>query len=218
MVTKLGRLSTLRLRGTSATLEGALSKLAKMLEVKSTMEVEPLRGKTILDEVEKAYALELPIPRGPTKGFLRIGGTFSDYIHLLSKEISGRPSYEQFLELASEVLKRQVGTWEAWARKSDWRLLMVYTNFLDIVGHAPETDLSNQWEAYALVAEGVECVKRAIPSGDSLCLIVSDHGLRNRDHTPDAFYSLSHPLGLSNPKMTDFYRLILKVVNPLQGY
>jgi len=47
---------------------------------------------------------------------------------------------------------------------------------------------------------------------NTLCLVLSDHGTID-DHTKYGFYSSNIPLGLNNPKMTDFCYLVLKLIS-----
>ena len=47
---------------------------------------------------------------------------------------------------------------------------------------------------------------------DSLTIILSDHGSIKGLHTPYGFYSLSKPLDLDNPHITEFYDIIMEEI------
>jgi len=87
----------------------------------------------------------------------------------------------------------------------DFNLIMAHFNLLDALGDAIRK--VDQMTHYTL------CVSRFVTElkeklkGRYFMLIASDHGVA---HQPYAFWSSNIPLNLKNPKITDFYRIILK--------
>ena len=46
-------------------------------------------------------------------------------------------------------------------------------------------------------------------SDETLIIIVSDHGQSDGKHTHYGFYSINKPLNINNPKLVDFYQIIM---------
>ena len=89
-------------------------------------------------------------------------------------------------------------------------LVMVHIFPLDIVGHSFYDDEETIERWYRRVDADVGKIKKMYPK--RWCLIVSDHGLLNGKHTNYAFYSSNIPIGLKEPRLTDFKKIILKVI------
>ncbi len=96
---------------------------------------------------------------------------------------------------------------------SDWRLLLAYFDYTDTLGHLFWSNLTKMWEGYAVADELVADLKHRIDE-DTLLLVISDHGMealgRFGFHSNHAFYSANKRLGLKNPKITDFFHIILE--------
>ncbi|MFQ6064316.1 MAG: hypothetical protein ACE5L6_02455 [Candidatus Bathyarchaeia archaeon] len=91
-------------------------------------------------------------------------------------------------------------------------LVLSYFDLADAIGHLSFGILSKMKEVY----EELESLAKRVKGEEDFTLIVSDHGMkavgRYGDHTRNGFYSLSKDMGLNLPKITDFYRLIERVV------
>jgi len=88
-------------------------------------------------------------------------------------------------------------------------LVMGYFDLADAIGHL-SFGIPRKMETVYRELEGLAGeVKSSI---DDFILIVSDHGMkavgRYGDHSKNGFYSANRRLGLSLPKITDFYDLI----------
>jgi len=93
-----------------------------------------------------------------------------------------------------------------------FNLVMGYFDLADAIGHLsfgiPEKMETVYRELERLAGE----VKSSI---DDFVLVISDHGMkavgRYGDHSKNGFYSTNKKLGLSLPKITDFYNLIRRM-------
>lgn len=90
----------------------------------------------------------------------------------------------------------------------NWDLLMVHFLILDTMGHLYWNKPWKIKDAYRFMNTAVGKLSSKVK--DQWVLIVSDHGMKKGVHTNYAFYSSNIPLGLENPKLTDFYNIIVK--------
>lgn len=92
-------------------------------------------------------------------------------------------------------------------------LLVGYFNLADAIGHLSFGICQKMAEVY----EELENLAKEVRDLEDFILIISDHGMkavgRYGDHTKNGFYSANRRLGLSFPKITDFYDLIKRVAN-----
>lgn len=102
-------------------------------------------------------------------------------------------------------------------REPQWNLFMVHFMFTDLLGHVFAGNLTKMFRVYAEAEKLVEEVSEIVGKETPL-LIVSDHGMKPigqgiyGDHSDHGFYSSNLQLGLRNPKITDFFDLILKIL------
>jgi len=92
-------------------------------------------------------------------------------------------------------------------------LVMGYFDLADAIGHLSFGILEKMETVY----EELEWLAREVKSStDDFILVISDHGMkpvgRYGDHNRNGFYSANRRLGLSLPKITDFYNLIKRSV------
>lgn len=92
-------------------------------------------------------------------------------------------------------------------KKPDWDLYMQYFYVLDGIQHVYYKNKIKLMNYYMKFNNFVGKVKEKIPN-DMMLLIVSDHGQENGLHTNYGYYSCNQKLGLNNPKIYDFKRLI----------
>ena len=87
--------------------------------------------------------------------------------------------------------------------------IMVYFDLADAIGHLSFGDVEKMGFAYKELNEIAKEVKK---SRDDVTLIVSDHGMkaigRFGDHTRTGFWSCNKRLGLKNPRITDFFKIL----------
>jgi hypothetical protein len=87
-------------------------------------------------------------------------------------------------------------------------LVMGYFNLADAIGHL-SFGISEKMRA---IYADLEKIAKEVKGSDDFILVISDHGMkaigRYGDHTKNGFYSANRKLGLSLPKITDFYNLM----------
>jgi len=93
--------------------------------------------------------------------------------------------------------------------KDDWDLIMMYWYCLDPIQHALFRDKMKIMNYYLKFNEFVGELKKKV-SDDVTILIISDHGQEKGIHTSYGFYSCNKKLGLKNPKIIEFRKIIEK--------
>lgn len=100
------------------------------------------------------------------------------------------------------------------AIQREYDLVFVWLGFLDTIGHvapvAAETDPSWQERAYRMAANWTAELRRALREEDRL-ICVSDHGLREGDHTHDAV------LGTDDERLLDGAETVLDVYDVIDS-
>ena len=88
----------------------------------------------------------------------------------------------------------------------DWRLLMIHFHITDLFGHAfwGTEKLATLYEEMDLLTKRV---KERV-GDDDFVLIISDHGMSRLGHTKKGFYSLNVRLGLEEPDIKDFFKIV----------
>ena len=165
--------------------------------------------KTIFDLVDNSISLHVP--------------TYCTQEEFMEKLRSGegKAFRDAFDSPHSRRVFEEKFIWEAFRRDrrdcitalgSDWRLLLAYFEYTDYIGHLFWGNLTKMWEGYAMADKLVAELKHRINEDDTLLLVISDHGMEALGkygfHSDHAFYSANKRLGLTNPKMTDFFRTI----------
>ena len=93
-------------------------------------------------------------------------------------------------------------------------LIMGYFDLADAIGHLSFGIPEKMREVY-IELEDLTCEVKS--STDDFLLVISDHGMkpvgRYGDHSKNGFYSANRKLGLSLPKITDFYDLIRRMAS-----
>ncbi len=92
-------------------------------------------------------------------------------------------------------------------KNPDWDLFMQYFYVLDGIQHVYFKNKLKIMDYYMKFNKFVGDLKKVLPK-DTLLFIVSDHGQKNGLHTHYGFYSSNIKLGLKNPKITDFKKII----------
>jgi len=102
-------------------------------------------------------------------------------------------------------------------QEGNWNLFMAHFMFADLLGHIYAGNSTKMFGVYAKAEQLVEDV-RSVIADETLLLVVSDHGMKAfgkgmyGDHTDHGFYSSNAELNLVNPKITDFFDLIVKTL------
>lgn len=177
--------------------------------------------KTIFDIVDKSIPLDIPTYdtrdefQGRLKDLrasLRSMGIMEgiELRHVIDNPRLEKSFEEKFIWKSFSSMRKRCFK----ALESDWRLIMAYFRYADPLGHLFRSDLTKMWEGYNMADEIIADLKSRVNEEDTLLLVVSDHGMkplgRYGIHSDHAFYSTNKKLGLENPKITDFFHLILK--------
>jgi len=99
------------------------------------------------------------------------------------------------------------------ALDEDWRLLMIHFHITDLFGHAfwGTDKLATLYAEMDLLTKRVKERLRE----DDVVLIISDHGMGRLGHTKKGFYSFNVNIGLRDPDIKDFYKIIVGLLrNP----
>jgi len=165
--------------------------------------------KTIFDYVSRSVALDIPT----------YNRSLDRYLANLRKAALKNPRAfgEKFEKCVYYKFFAEKNKFMETFRKNDWTLIMGYTLMPDYLGHNYRRNLTKMWEAYAILDDFVGDV-RASAEKDVHILVISDHGMKllgktiYGDHSVYGFYSSDKMLGLNNPKITDFFQIILEEV------
>lgn len=97
----------------------------------------------------------------------------------------------------------------------DKDLVMAWFAYADKIGHVWRTDMERMREAYSHLDDFAEEVREKF---DGQIFIIADHGMkplgRFGDHSDlnYGYYSSNRKLGLSNPQLTYFYRIVRDIL------
>ncbi len=91
--------------------------------------------------------------------------------------------------------------------KQDWNLLMIHIFAPDLIQHLLFMKPDRIKKMYLEMEDLVKQTKKKMPK-DCLLLIVSDHGQKMGIHTNHGFYSSNMKLGLKNPDIKGFKKII----------
>jgi len=94
----------------------------------------------------------------------------------------------------------------------EWDLFMVHFYITDILNHLKGFDMDYMIDLYREMDQAMAEFLGRIAGPETLVIIASDHGSERGTHTDYGFYSLSHPLKLNYPKITDFASIIVNAV------
>lgn len=171
---------------------------------------EKYSSKSLFRVIPKAKAISVP----PYQRWIseKTRRYVSDVVH---RRIS-LTSYERYVE---KVFYEKRRSYFKALQKEDWNLLMVHFMFTDLFGHFFITDFEKMLEIYLDAEQLVKDTQQLIDD-ETWLLIISDHGMepivneaRVGDHSDHGFYSSNIPLGLVDPKITDFFDLIVEIFN-----
>lgn len=139
-------------------------------------------------------------------------------MRLMKKTIEKKIPFVIFEEHVRSIFLRKKRELLDAVKRGDWSLLMVHFMFTDLLAHFKIRNKRKMLEIYSETESLVEELKGQLRE-KTVLLIVSDHGmkfdeeLKFGEHTSHGFYSCNRKLGLVNPKITDFYSIILNRLN-----
>ncbi len=132
---------------------------------------------------------------------------FPDYRKDIVKVIAEK-AYQPVIEIKQkkEFKQRSKEVFD-YLKKDNWQIFMQYFYVLDGVQHIYYKNPKKIAEFYLMFDEFVKKVSKIVDD-KTLILIVSDHGQKKGIHTPYGFYSLNKKLGLSNPRIINFRKIV----------
>jgi len=185
-----------------------LHNLAKKLKlgyrVRGTVGLEPkfpsrknIKCDTLFDIIKPSIPLGVPVYNKDLHGAYPVGEVF--------KAIQDHDFRRDYEARIRQIFKMEVEELFG-ALEEEWKLLMIHLHITDLLGHI-------FWgtERLAVLYEEMDLLTQRVRErlqDDDLLLIISDHGMGRLGHTKYGFYSLNRRLGLRNPEITDFFRII----------
>lgn len=161
-----------------------------------------IRCETLFDVIEPSIALGIPVFNKNLQEIYPIG----DVIKARKNQLFRK----EFEKNVRDIFKQeQIQLFDV--LKNEWMLLMIHFHITDLFGHAfwGTTKLITLYEEMENLTRNV---KKEL-SNDDFLLIISDHGMSKLGHTKTGFFSLSHKIGLKNPDITDFFKIIKSIID-----
>lgn len=183
-------------------------KLGKLLR-RFGMEQKPevVTGKTIFD-LGKSIAISIPAYNED-----KINFTLREKV---MEALEDKVTHEEFDSMMDKAFtNRKDRLMEALDK--DWDVCMIHFFLTDLLMHLHFDDEIYAENLYRTMDRLVIKIKKRLEKtkklDDVLIIILSDHGIKKGVHTDHAFYSSNKKLGLSNPSILDFYKIIEKTVS-----
>ena len=176
-------------------------KLVKLVGLWHTKDDYARKGvKTIFDYARKPVAISVPSYNQPVEDLWLM--VKSDLVKSADeKKLIARYVWRIHYRRKKQLFEELTG---------DWDLLMVWFPLADALGHLFWFDEKLMKKIYNEL-EGIAGAVRA-KLDDALILINSDHGMKEGQHTRYAFYSSNVKLGLTRPRITSFFQIIVSAV------
>jgi len=181
-------------------------RLLEKLGIKPKPSLKTLNIETIFDIVKPSIAIDVPTwSMDVSKRFRMIESIMKKNVDALIENVWKRHR-EKVEELYNSLDK-------------EWRLLMVWFDIADILGHVCISMCRPQLlKCYLELDRLVKNLRDRLDS-DTFILVVSDHGMKpmpdgTGDHSEYGFWSINRDYSWFNPqRITDFYHLILRVLS-----
>ena len=176
------------------------SKFFKKVGVEMTNEdKEHLKVNTIFDYVPNSLYYNIPGYREPDVNV--------ELRERTALSLENRKGYREIKERMEEIYALRKEEFLN-AFDDEWELLIYHFYVLDGMQHLFSWDENFIKSLYVRFEELTDIVKGKV-GDETLILIVSDHGQSDGKHTHYGFYSTNKPLNLENPRLIDFYQIIL---------
>ena len=198
--------------GVSLHIRPFLTRLGLMNVYAPSIMPEELRGRTFLEFLKarglKVKAIEIPGYNERRNEYFR-----TIWIHYATANLREK---KRIARLCLAECERRLSTALDLLSRHDLDLLMVYFPMPDIAHHLffkGIRELVQLHRAYWLAEGWVKKLKEAAGPGYA-CLVVSDHGFirSERTHSDHGFWSLNVKPPFKPSRITDFYRLVVKLV------
>ena len=159
---------------------------------------EDIKVPTIFNKISNSRVISLPVYNEPD--------VYMDIRRSVAGAVGNKELSYDLSETCLELTKGEVDEFTK-CLYEDIDLIMVHLFVADVYGHLYGHSEDKLLELYDQFEEFIESVK-----DESFTIILSDHGTKGGLHTPYGFYSLSKPLGLDNPHVTEFHDMIMGAV------
>jgi predicted AlkP superfamily pyrophosphatase or phosphodiesterase len=160
---------------------------------------EHLRVNTIFDFIPNSLYYNIPGYKEPDENF--------ELRERTALSLENRKGYREIKERMEEIYTKRREEF-LYLLEEKWELLVYHFYILDGMQHLFSWDENFIKNLYLRFEELAEIVKTKV-SDETLIIIVSDHGQSDGKHTHYGFYSVNKPLNLSDPKLIDFYQIIM---------
>lgn len=164
-----------------------------------------MKLKTIFDSSKNPVVVALPAYKSYAQTAARETHTAvkETWMKFTKGEITGA----EFIQKETKLFEKEID--EALVMLEEkWDLFVFYTKIIDYVGHFFAWNTKAMWLFYERADKFIEELGNRIRD-DTFILVISDHGMKkNGVHSDHAFYSINTILGLTKPKITDFYGII----------
>ncbi len=185
-------------------IHGVLKRFKVGCRVREAMDVRPnfpgredIKVDTLFEAVKPSVALGVPVYNKNLEEMYPIGDVLRarqdpDYLPVFEERV--RRIFAEEVERLFDALE------------GEWRLLMTHFHVTDLYGHAfwGTEKLATLYEEMDLLTKRVKSRLRE----DDLVLIISDHGMSRLGHTKKGFYSLNVRIGLEEPAIEDFFKIV----------
>jgi len=185
-------------------IHGILRRFKVGYRVREAIDVKPsfpsrkdIKVGTLFEVVKPSVALGVPVYNKNLEEIYPIGDVLQarqdpDYLPVFEERV--RRIFAEEVERLFDAIE------------GEWRLLMIHFHITDLFGHA-------FWgtEKLATLYEEMDLLTKKVKDRleeDDLVLIISDHGMNRLGHTKKGFYSLNVRLGLEEPDIKDFYKIV----------
>ncbi len=159
---------------------------------------DDIKVSTIFDKVPNSRVISLPVYNEPD--------VYMDIRRSVAGAVGDKELSYDLSETCLDLMKSEVDEFIKY-RHNDIDLIMVHLFVADVYGHLYGHNKDKLLELYDQFEEFIGSIK-----DDSFTIVLSDHGTKGGMHTPYGFYSLSKPLALDNPNITEFHNIIMEAV------
>ena len=160
------------------------------------------KKETFFNSFEKPIAIDVP-----GYNYQEIHKTERDLLKGYFDEKNSLEDYNENALKGHQIIKGQFFE----HINDEFDILMVYFGIADVFGHLNFGIEAKMRPIYQELDDIAEKMKKKFSQAN--CLIISDHGMKKigqfGDHSNYGFWSVNFDTKMQNPKITDFYKLIL---------
>jgi len=174
--------------------------LTKLMSNVTTKQTPNIKGKipTIFDYAQNPVDIDVPCYSEDAYKDIRQKVTMSLGNPILAKNVIEEES-EKFVNKIERIFN---------LLNTNWDLFMAHIYYPDVLQHLQFYNKNSVIEMYKKMDDTAYQIKKTI-NKDTFILFISDHGQNKGIHNKNAFYSCNYELDLQQPKITDFFDIIL---------